>query len=154
MCYEIKNYKKVKHSLTNRYQSIATTDTSNNSQCLTPSFWQQLPDRGCSHLGEESSSMDGTEVREIAIEIELLCHHSESSLLQGKNSIAVRTSIILNQYTKFKPTMNGGHSYVAENSMLTNLLKSKTSFRSQIPSCQHVLHLLPHVWALEYNPVH
>ena len=46
------------------------------SQCLTPSFRQQLPNRCCSHLREESSSMDSTEVREVAIKVEFLCHHN------------------------------------------------------------------------------
>ena len=74
-------------------------------QCLTPSFREQLPDRGCSHLREEGSSMDGTEVREVAIEIELLCYHSEPSLLRGKDNITEHTLIIPAQYMIVKVYM-------------------------------------------------
>ena len=43
----------------------------------TPSLGQQFPDRGSPHLSEEGSSVNSSEMREVAIEIELLSHNSE-----------------------------------------------------------------------------
>lgn len=48
---------------------------------LTPCFRQELPNRSGPHFREEGTTMDGTEMRQIAKKVELLCYHCESSLL-------------------------------------------------------------------------
>ena len=58
-----------------------------HDHALTPCFRQQLPDCSCPHLAEESTAVDGSEMGEVAIEVELLCHNSEASFLQGKEEI-------------------------------------------------------------------
>ena len=42
--------------------------------------------------------MDGTEVREVAIEIELLCYHSEPSLLGGGGGGEDNITELINHY--------------------------------------------------------
>lgn len=50
---------------------------------LTPCFWEKLSHGGRFQLGEEGTSVDGTEVADISLPVQLLCHDRESrSLLQ------------------------------------------------------------------------
>ncbi len=48
---------------------------------LTPGLWEEFPDSGGPHLTEESTTVDRSEVREVAIEIQLLSYDSEPRAL-------------------------------------------------------------------------
>lgn len=48
----------------------------------TPSLREELADSSGTHLSKEGSSVHCPEVRQVTIEVDLLCHNSEPSSLQ------------------------------------------------------------------------
>ena len=50
---------------------------------LTPGLRQQFPDSCGPHGGKEGPSVHTAEVRQVPVEVELVCYHCQASVLKG-----------------------------------------------------------------------